>query len=296
MVELKTGAIPVLEREELFAPPMRIEQANSYRTRGEPLQLVVNGAPGEWHSMKGGFHPGAEQQNKAHLRNAAFEVFYNPDTQQWLKTAAPEKNLSRPEQTIHATLRTSAEVARLALEIADLPDLADQIKHCVVDAGSQTSYGFVSPHIGPTLEFLIRTLRADYQRKATDFPDFFSNVYTDAFDQAVLLYLNHGYMHADPNPGNIALHRSDAGDTYHVVLIDFANNRLKAPLHYKSVPQDTSTDRYQSRVTRFFQDRIAELRDSYARETDKLHMRIDFPINRHQSRIQELIASHILPS
>lgn len=289
-------ALPKELREILIHDSHAIEgSANGYRFR-ETKKLLVDTKISDWESVKGGYLPNNGEQ-KHPTKNVSYEVLFNRENAQWLKIAPAENGIIRPEQTQHARLRNSVSIARTALEIADLPHLADEVRECLVTSKDGTHYGFLSPHIGPSIEFITNTLRADYHKAPEDFSPFFTKVYDAAFHQAATLFLDHGQWQADPNKGNILLHKAEEEVAYHVVLIDFSNDKQRVNLHYKSIPQDTSDEMYQTRVKQFYDKRFSELQQMYYRELQLLHVPTPpniFDTTRYKDRIQGIIASHTL--
>lgn len=213
----------IIERREL--PPQRpvTVEANSYKTRGEPTAITIEGVTSQWHSLKGG-----KKDGETNTVQEAYEIFYNPELNSWLKTVPPGTEFARWENR----LKKSVPIAKAACAVADLPELAEQIKEHELSIRGQRAYGFTSPHIGQSIEHYIK------QEHSQDNPEevltFINTTYDLAFLQAKRLYENYGYWADDPNPGNILLHAKD--DKLHIVLIDFSNKVQIKQLDTKEIP------------------------------------------------------------
>ena len=162
-------------REALRTSQSLIE-ANSYRTR-EVIDVAVNGRTEKWHSLKGGVTP-KNKDTDSDSGNVSYEIFFNPTTNSWLKIVRPETKKSGLYERFETRLRKSAQQQRTALEVAGLPKLASQIKDTEVEINGQKVYGFTSPHIGPTLEFILYKITGHRKGRKlpTDAVDFFSYV------------------------------------------------------------------------------------------------------------------------
>jgi hypothetical protein len=121
------------------------------------------------------------------------------------------------------------------MEIAGVPELAEKVEECSVNIRGKDVYGFISPHIGQSMEHYINeaSTRTDNQ---DDVKKFINTVYAIAFDEALQLYEKYGYWMNDPNPGNIILHEKD--NQIHVVLIDFATNHQVKIIKPENIPVD----------------------------------------------------------
>ncbi|MBI2621824.1 MAG: hypothetical protein HYW63_04260 [Candidatus Levybacteria bacterium] len=238
MAEVTGIAPPTREAERPLTGFTRTE-ANSYRTKAIN-NLTVDSTQGEWHSVKGGLRPD-QDRSRTPSEYISYGVLFNPQTRTWLKVVPPEVTDTPDQEKLEKTLRRSVDQQRAALQVAGLPDLASQIREVeVVDMDGKKVYGFTSPHIGPSLEYILyKTTKSWRGRvKNPDAADFFSQVYSMAADQAERLYLEFGIWTSDPSPGNILLRQDENG--IHVVLIDFSN-RLQ---EYEYLYQRVSKERY----------------------------------------------------
>lgn len=209
----------VKEIVEKTVNPTRVE-ANTYGTR-EVVQLRINGEESEWHSVKGGAGPSRNYDKPLEL--VRYGIFYDPKTKTWLKVLPPESIGAQQFEKAEGRLRRSALQQRMALRVSGLPELAEQIKDVEVEIDGRKVYGFTSPHIGPSLGYVLSELTGSKRPKelTPDAITLFSDIYAIAADQAEKLYLDFGIWTADPNPGNILLRFTEEG--IRVVLIDFAN-------------------------------------------------------------------------
>ena len=248
---------------EALRTSQSITEANSYRTR-EVVDITVNGSVGKWHSLKGGVTP-HRKESSTESGNVSYEIFFNPTTNSWLKIVRPEAKKSGLYERFETRLRKSAQQQRTALEVAGLPKLASQIKDTEVEIKGQKVYGFTSPHIGPTLEFILYKITGHRKGRKlpTDAVDFFSYVYSIASDQAEKLYLDFGVWTSDPNPGNILLHQAEDG--IHVVLIDFSNSEQQQDNIFSHVPKD----RFEPEAY------LSKIKDMLMRRVKRLHRRLE---------------------
>lgn len=223
------GNVPFgkIENGEMITRGLRTVEANSYRTRGEPVPVVINGVTSEWHSLKGGLNP--ERDSTKNLEHVKYEVLFNPDTNTWLKIVPPEKNSERAKNI----LKKSVTIARAACVVANLPELADKIEEHEVEIRGKKVYGFESPHMGQSIEYYAKEALRRGDDKS-EIKKFISNVYDIALQQAIRLLEEYGYWTDDPNPGNILLHQKD--DEYHVLLIDFSNRQQEKSTNPESIP------------------------------------------------------------
>ncbi|MBA3724114.1 MAG: hypothetical protein H0W89_04485 [Candidatus Levybacteria bacterium] len=215
------------ERGELPKPSFQTVEANSFRTRGEPLPIEISGITSDWHSVKGGINPKSEGAKNVSAAN--FEVLYNPETNQWLKIVPPEVTGEKAKKI----LKKSVKIAKAACIVAGLSEIADEIKEHEVMVRGKKAYGFVSPHMGQSIYHYAKGALFRQDDK-DEVKELVSTVYNIAFQQAVRLYEEYGYWTDDPNPGNILLHAK--GDQYHVVLIDFSNNQQDKSVNPDKIP------------------------------------------------------------
>jgi hypothetical protein len=195
-------------------------EANAFKSKGRAT-LEVNGLTGEWHIMKGKLSPYKDQKgNETSTPN--YIVLYNPMSHEWLKIVPPQISGSPSYPILQERLAKSVDIGRKALQIAGLPELADQFQETKVMIRGEEVYGFTSPHIGPSLQYILRSIRSpEGNGHTSEDPSFFSQVYEASFDQAARLFLEHGVWTQDPNPGNILLHEKDG--KIKVGIIDFSN-------------------------------------------------------------------------
>lgn len=248
--------------EKVFHSTQSTVEANSYRTRGQPIEVTANGRKGSWHSLKGGLTRTTEHKDLQ--RSLSYEVLFNPESKEWLKMVPPIAHRLDIYGRMADRLKTSAAHERTALEIAGLPRLVDKVEDCELDVKGQETYGFISPHIGPSLEYIIYGLTGE--KKPRELPEeakgFFSQVYSIACDQAERLYLHHGIWMADPNPGNILLHEGDRG--VHVVLIDFSNSDQVKENTFDHIPASRfSPDEYSRVIRSILGNRLSRLHDLF---------------------------------
>lgn len=204
---------------ELVLPSSSMEfvKANSYFTR-RVHTLKLGEETGDWHSVKGG-----QSASKTARQGNQPEILFNPDAMQWLKIA--NSNSARNARSIS----TSASIIQASLRLGGMDDLAEQVQAHAVNIRGQQLPGFVSPHIGPSVEAMISFLdharttmpQEEFQQAKAEARRFFGHIYEIAFDQAVRLYLEHGYWTGDPNPGNIVFNTDGEDSAIRVAMIDF---------------------------------------------------------------------------
>jgi hypothetical protein len=226
--------------------------ANSYRKRystelevRDDEQGVTTVKKQEWYSLKGGI----SQEGLRNGSGANYEILFNPKTSEWLKTIPPEVRQTKHGREMYSRLLEAIECGKKALAVAELPHLIETFRSVqVVDTNGQTSDGFISPHIGPSLEYFIWALtqtrnRTDISSYGQDVIEFFQKVYYEAFFQAVDLYFRYGVWMDDPNPGNILLHERE--DKVCTVLIDFSNAKQRQDHMFVHLdPGRIGVDRY----------------------------------------------------
>lgn len=246
-----------IEKNEDEEKPTVVVEVNKFKTRGEPLPLDIDGKTEEWHSVKGGLRE--SKRGIVQSKQGVYEILFNPQTSEWLK-AIPEGNGKAEKH-----LRKSVIMARDALEVAGLPELAEQIRETNVVIRGKKHYGFISPHLGESVDHYGEASKEKgYNPKEVD--ELITAVYETAYDQAVQLYARHGHWMDDPNPGNILLHETPDGDLK-VVLIDFANK-----IQHKSVSPEKIPDKIfpgdtkSAEVRRRHQENIQNLRDKFAKQ------------------------------
>lgn len=240
-------------------------EANSYRTR-RIIPLEIDDQIQDWHSVKGGLNTQPDKVRDPNKLNVvSFEVLFNPQTRSWLKIVPPEATNKKP---LEERLRKGAGIAQTALLVAHLPQLAQQVRGLQLETENQLTsskevvYGFLSPHIGPSLEYLYKLLG---QNLSPEVADFFERVYSIAFHQASRLYLDYGYWVADPNLGNILLHQTPDGLA--VVLIDFANKKQIMEHRFSEIPDQLSDRRQKLR-----EKILARLAGRFEKEYQRLHL------------------------
>lgn len=226
-----------LEKKGNISLPHELQViANSYKTRAI-IDLVINGKQEAWHSLKGGIL----EQNKVDykkLKGITYLVLYNPESNLWLKMVPPE-TVQKSTEGLALRLKRSVPAAKKALRIAGLPDIAEQLMNCKIIITGKTVDGFISPHIGPSVDYYLKKLLPKGEQIDVNAKDFLSEVYRIAFNQALRLYLNHNVWVDDPNPGNILMHFDQ--NNIRVVLIDFANNKQTARTTFeKTFPERRS--------------------------------------------------------
>lgn len=263
-------AVPEELKEVLSRPEIvSIIEANSYRTR-RILTLDINGETGQWHSLKGGVNTLSAMSTEGKLI-PIYEVLFNPETRQWLKVVPPE---TTSQAKLGTRLKESISITQASLRVSNLPELADQVKECRVDMEDKfirerkNVQGFVSPHIGPSLEYYLRLIKGPKDVVPDNARTFFSQAYQIAFEHARALYENYGFWTEDPNPGNILLYHKDEG--IHVVLIDFSNRKQHAEYEFSEVPDATKREQLRTNC-------IDRLKEKFDRQCTLLG--IDSPTN-----------------
>lgn len=237
-------------KERLPITPLTVE-ANSYRTRGEPVAIDINGITSIWHSVKGGVH---EEEQKGG-ETGQYEIFYNPETNSWLKTSPPDMNHPKME----TRLRKSFPMAQAACVVAGIPEIATQMEEHDLVVRDKKVYGFTTPHMGQSLEHYIKVSRKN-QRTPDDLA-VIRDIYEIAFAQAKQLYQEHGYWTHDPNPGNIVLHAKD--DQYYVVLIDFANRQQEKKVTASRIPDHIPGHQKEEIIEKRKQQQLDQLRKNF---------------------------------
>lgn len=231
------------EIERLSSSAFSKVDVNTYKTRGEPLQLVVSGNQGVWHSLKGGINRQVAHR-ATQITEVTYETLFNPQTNSWMKLVPPESS----DPALEERLRVSATIQRVALQLAGLPHLAKEVVDQQIQMLGREVYGFSSPHLGPSLQYYQKRLATPTEAyKIVGWAKtFFEDIYKLAFDQAVQLYLHYGYWYNDPNPGNIVLHHGEHG--VYVVLIDFANKLQKKDSQFSNIPEYKASHRQTMRL------------------------------------------------
>ncbi|MBI4036172.1 hypothetical protein HY383_04445 [Candidatus Daviesbacteria bacterium] len=219
--------LPTELREALTSSPVLRIEANGYRTR-EIVPVRTNDKLADWHSLKGEIN--VEKGPQRHSTDPSFEVLFDPLTQRWLKIAPPH---AHHFNTYVHKLQLSSRIGRIALDIAGLPDLANQFEDAKVEIRGRETFGFISPHIGPSLEYLLKTLKSG-SSKPTEAKQFLTAVYTQAFWQALRLYLGYGFWTYDPNPGNILIRNGD--NKLFIAPIDFSSPGQAKENKFSQVP------------------------------------------------------------
>lgn len=206
-------------REKIAEKQSPKVEANTYKTR-RIVCVQIEGRDRFFHSVKGGFEDEIEKKTTG----AVYEILFDPITNEWLKITTPKTNGSESKN-----LDKSADIMKASLELAGFDDLADQIVKCKVKIRGKETNGFVSPHIGPSLETMIRMYRdakrtmdpERYSKFGIEAKAFFSNAYASALNHSVQLYLKHGYWTQDPNPGNILFRVNEQTGELKPITIDF---------------------------------------------------------------------------
>jgi hypothetical protein len=215
-MEIGSAPLPPEFQERINSARKIVVDANSYGTRSI-VPIEISGQTRSWHSVKGGIEAGKT------TIGPAYEIFFDPETNEWLKIRAPKS-----EKGTSTILDRSADIMAASLKLAGFDDLADKIVKCTVGIRGRETNGFISPHVGPSLETLIRMYReakrtmgqAELRGYERDARQFFSNAYAAALDQSIRLYLQHGYWTHDANPGNILFRENDQGELK-TINIDF---------------------------------------------------------------------------
>lgn len=228
--------------------------ANSFNQRGAPLELEVNGEKDLWYSLKGGI-----DQSKSLLGvkkdDISYEIFLNPDKRLWLKVVPPESLTDDHNPVLENRLKLAINIGREAMNIAQLPEFADQYQELLVNIRGKDVLGFLSPHIGPTVKYCLDSaLQSKDHEVVADAVSFLSDVYEIGYEQASYLFLEHEYWMEDPNPGNIVIHEKD--NRLYVALIDFATAQPIRP--YKQIPYEHTKEKRQIRDLEILHMRFAK--------------------------------------
>lgn len=247
-----------IEHGELLRPSVEIVEANSYRTRGEPIPITIAGSTSEWHSVKGGINP--QSNGPKNIDHTQFEILFNPKTDTWLKIVPTEM---KGERSINV-LKKSVEIGKAACSVAGLPELADEITEQEVEIQGKKVYGFTSPHFGQSIQHYAKEALKRGDNK-DDIREFVGTVYDIAFQQAKRLYEEYGYWTDDPNPGNILLHEKDG--QYYVLLIDFSNTQQEKTVNPDRIPAHIAPpDKIAEIVAQRHEKNIADLRHKFAKQ------------------------------
>lgn len=199
------------------------------------MEVDIDGQVSRWHSLKGGINP-LKTLTEVRKDDITYETFYNSQSHEWLKIVPPESTTNDYNPKLEVRLSRGVEIAKAALVEAGLTDLVDRLKLTLVKVRGKNVVGFVSPHIGPSIQFFYRQFQDQGIHPIPgEAAAFFSQVYTTAHEQAVHLYLNHEYWTADPNPGNVLVHQDPSGDI-RVVIIDFTSRDQIRPFKYIPYP------------------------------------------------------------
>lgn len=267
---------------------------NSYKSRevARDLTVTVEGAepksPTHWISVKGGV-----KEKTQHQAGISYEILFNPETNEWLKLV-PVAAIGKQQRLLTERLQKSIHCGKKALETSELPELAAQLRAAsIMEADGSTTFGFIAPHIGPSLEYFQWALTGtramiDLSSFEGEVLSFFSTVYRIAFFQAVDLFFRYGIWVDDPNPGNILLHEKDG--SVHVVLIDFSNSTQYKEHGFKSLsPERVGIDRYKEIV----RDKVSSVLHELARKfTKQCSMRsVPFPVT--EEEIQHEIDAYL---
>ncbi len=208
------------EMGELYGTHFDSVEANIFRSKRPPVDVEIDGKKSTWYLVKGGLN--TDQDKKVDPNGLiSYEVYYDPINKSWLKCVSARE--PRHEKMANR-LKLSTQIARQALCVSDLPEMAQQLQdHPAVTFPEGTVFGFTSPHIGPSLEYCLKIARAKFpDALPPQIAEFLADAYNIAYNQAARLYLDHEFWMYDPNPGNILLHMGERGA--HVVLIDFSNS------------------------------------------------------------------------
>lgn len=258
MPEATTGLLPPSRELGQSISSTTLTEANTYRTKSV-RKLTVEGVEGEWHSVKGGLRADLER-SRTPSEYISYGVLFNPKTQTWLKVVPPEAEGSPDQDRLENILRRSVIQQRIALQLAGLPDLATQVKEVEVEIDGKNVYGFTSPHIGPSLEYIMYETTKSWRGRVDnlDAVDFFSQAYSIAADQAEKLYLEYGIWTSDPNPGNILLRQGEKG--IHVVLIDFSNRLQEHEYLYARVSKERyGSEKYIDKIKSLLMSNVRQL-------------------------------------
>lgn len=270
--------IPSIVLKTLDRKPEMISQnnidhveVNTYASRGK--RTLLHGSGGiqrEWFSVKGGV--GETKKINAH-DTPNYEIMYNPQRSEWLKTLpilTREQRAAIPDHLnqLQQQLQIGVTIQKRAMELADLGNLASTLRLETITLPDNTQQlAFISPHFGDSLEYVfIQTLdgkRKPEKIKPTilreDVKKWAQRIYQTTFHDAIALYLHHGYWTQDPNPGNILLHRRQQGNSNEIFpfLIDFTNSRQKIDVPTQK-PSET-IDAYRNRLRNHYTQHIDEL-------------------------------------
>lgn len=201
-------------------------EVNGYETRGPRQCLEINGKRQMWHSVKGGVAEG---------KRGSYEILYNPEINEWLKMVPFG---ARNAEGLENKLRRGADVGRKVLEKSGLVNIALRLQEGEIRTERGTVYGFTTPHIGPTQEFILKerySLKPDQARVAEELVE---KIHATSFHLAARLYLEHGIWTGDPNPGNLVAYFNKRGVT--VTIIDFAtwpNRKYNGDILYKNLDE-----------------------------------------------------------
>ncbi len=196
-------------------------EINGYITRTrQPLE--INGKWAMWHSVKGGINEDKKD------KKASYEILYNPDGPdkigEWLKMVPFG---ARNAEGLENRLRDAAVVGREVLEKSGLTYHAVKLQECMIKTKEgATTYGFTTPHIGPTEEHILKEMHTYEPDESRIAQEFVERMHATSFKLAAWLYLKHGLWVGDSNPGNII-----ACFNGHKVIssfIDFASRPNKA--------------------------------------------------------------------
>jgi hypothetical protein len=230
------------ELEQMILHP-RIPEANSFFTKGEvPVSLQYRDVEDPVHTTFTIVKGYDREKTAKDPRTVNFVTLFAPSEKvgTWLKIVHPDAVVV-PEKyaELHDRLLTSVDMGKAAFRLVGLPELAGQTKICETTILGKKVLGFTAPHVGPSVGHLLERFTGSQRpsKLPADLIPFFKDVYIDALNQAVDLFLKHGYYMQDPNPGNILFHqRSDGG--VQVVLIDFANtHQLMKPVYSPPIPE-----------------------------------------------------------
>lgn len=202
-------------------------EVNGYHTLREDL-MTVNSTKRTWHLMKGG-------------GKTKFEVYFLPDTNEWLKTMDPEVENIDKRITM---LKDGIDNVRTGLVESGLNEYAIAAKGCTVERSDGSfTVGHKTKHLGTTVEYIYKGLKGksidDDTRKSLE------RVIIKGFNLAARLYILHDIWMEDPNPGNIVLNFDDMNDIK-IALIDFESMH-----QYKAVEEDSYRKRFESLFQRF---------------------------------------------
>ena len=101
----------------------------------------------------------------------------------------------------------------MAFRLSGMTDLVDRCKTCVIECDGEKRFGFLTPHIGKSLQSLMRDEKSMTREKAR-------KIYRGGLELAYTLLTKYGYYFDDSNFGNVIV-RGDLNDLWEVTLIDF---------------------------------------------------------------------------